>query len=40
MLSSGAQDGLWPPVAFTRHERELSELKMILADVAQNQLAR
>jgi hypothetical protein len=39
MTSSSAQDGRRPPTAFVRHEREFSELHIILADVVQSPLA-
>ena len=39
MTSSNAQDRRWPPAAFVRHEREFSELNVIVADVAQSPLA-
>ena len=35
MTSSSAQDRRRPPAAFVGHEREFSELNVILADVAQ-----
>jgi hypothetical protein len=34
MTSISAQDGRGPPTAFVGHEREFSELHIILADVA------
>ena len=39
MTSSSAQDRRRPPAAFVGHEREFSELNVILADVAQTRLA-
>jgi len=35
MTASSAQDGRRPSAAFVGHEREFSELNVILADVAQ-----
>jgi hypothetical protein len=39
MTSSSTQDRRRLPVAFVGHEREFSELNVIVADVPQSQLA-
>jgi hypothetical protein len=39
MTSFSAQDRRRPPVAFVGYERKVSELNVIVADVAQSRLA-
>jgi hypothetical protein len=39
MTSSSSQDRRRPPAAFVGHEREFSELDVIVADVARSRLA-